>query len=126
MMRFATLLVVLLTIVGVISDGKPSSDAETRPQVASKDSQQSSIAEKMAMVKGHLDEAVALLKKVNQQQPVFGPPLVRATTTIETLNTAIQKLAEVYANGTNPTGGYKAAGPRYGGAKKVQYKPPGY
>ena len=78
------------------------------------------------MVKEHLDEAVALLKKVNQQQPVFGPPLVRATTTIETLNTAIQKLAEVYANGTNPTGGYKAAGPRYGGAKKVQYKPPGY
>ena len=78
-------------------------------------------------LKKNLGDAVKLLKEVSQGESAFGKPLERATLAIDTLNKAIENLAAKYkGNGTNPTGGYKAAGPRYGGAKKVDYKPPVY
>lgn len=61
------------------------------------------------------------MREVSQEEPAFGKPLSRATNTIDALNKAISNVFMQYkGNGTNPMGGYKPGGPRYGGSK------PGY
>ena len=74
------------------------------------------------IIRNHLNKAVLLLKEVGKEEPAFGKPLERATMTIDTLNQAIHNLFLQYkSNGTNPTGGYKSGGARYGGRKPGGY-----
>ena len=105
-MRLVILLMVIFTIIGVKS---------------------SSVSEKFTMIKKNLDKAVELLREVSQEEPAFGKPLARATSTIDTLNKAIENLAAQYkGNGSNPSGGYKPGGNRPGGNRPGYYKPDGF